>query len=500
MKKLNLVLHETTILNFPFMGTLLRRYWYLALSIPIIIFTLSFYRFNDQNYIHVRSIFFINTTSDTSSPSSAVSAVIMGERENGLSETDIVGILNSVDFQQEFAEIIYGNSDFNKIDLSSISSKLPFNMYKFLESCTGNEKCIYKKIRGAIFGFFSIEPDRIVSTRFSLKVMTRDPFTTTFLLKELSKYIVSNRVEAIRHKIEEQIAISKQLLEERKEELVEYKIDSLKDQKKSLEERILEVKSKISSYNSFFHRLKLELDLMETKVKETKLATKDEVKTDMILALQRRKRYEEKIRKLESDIGAIKVVSQKLSYDDEQILFQLKNELRKVRVKLSAMGKRGRAVSSEMQFINRKEGDQNFTEFDYKVKKEQFQKTKKDYEALIAEKEQLNELLFKVDSQIEDIMPSLEYIKVLEEKLIQLKLTNSTVVSDLKFENELGPKLAFKKLTKFKTILFAVVSSVFLVLALVIVLYLFDDKIYNKYELERTFDDLTIIGNTPDFD
>lgn len=499
MKKLNLVLHETTILNFSFMGTLLRRYWYLAVAIPSIIFTFSLYYFSGQNLIHVRSIFFSNITEDTTGPSSVMSEVL-GDKKSVLSETDIIGILNSLDFEQEFAEIIYQNPDFNKIDLSSVSSKEPFNMHKFLESCAGNKECIYKKIRGAIFGFVSIHPDRIVSTRFSLKVMTRDPFTTTFLLKELSKYIAANRIATIRHKIEEQIAVSKQLLAQKKQELTEHNIDGLKDERKALVERILEVKSKITSYNSFFHRLKLELDLMETKVKETKLATKDDIKTDKILAYQQRQRYEEKIRRLESDIGAIKVVSQKLSHDDEQILGQLRSELIKVRAKLSAMGNRGRAVSSEVQFLNRKEGDRSFTEFDYKVKKEQFQKTKKDYDALIAQKEKLSKQVSKIDSQIEDIMPSFEYIKLLEEKLVQLKLMNSTVVSDLKFENELGPKSAFKKLSKFKTILFSVVSSIFLVLAIIIMLYLLDDKIYNKYELEKTFDDLTIIGNTPDFD
>ncbi len=499
MKKLNLVLHETTILNFPFMGTLLRRYWYLAITIPTIIFSISIFYFNDQNLIHKRSIFFSNITEDNTGPSSVMSAVL-GDKKNGLSETDIVGILNSLDFQQKFAEEVYSHPDFRKIDLNSISSKEKFNMTQFLEDCNKDKQCIYKKIRGAIFSFVAIIPDRIVSTRFSLQVTSRDPFTTTFLLKEVAKYISKNRVDTIKHKIEDQIAVSKQLLNEKKSELGAFHIDGLKNEKKALTERILEVKSKISSYNSFFHRLKLDLDLMETKVKETKKATKNDVETDKILAYQQRKRLEEKIRKLESDIGAIRVVSQDLGQEDEQILSQLKEELRKLQLKLVGMGRKGRSVSSDVQFLNRKEGESNFTEFDYKVKKEQFEKTKKDYDALIAHKEELSQKVSKVDSKIDEILPSFEYIKLLEEELVQLKLMNSTVVSDLKFENELGPKSSFKKLSKVKTFLFSFVSSLFLVLAIVILLYLMDDKIYNKYELEKTFDDLTIIGNTPDFD
>ncbi len=499
MKKLNLVLHETTILNFPFMGTLIRRYWYLAIAIPTIVFSLSLYHFNDQNLIHKRSIFFSNISEDNSGPSSIMSSVL-GDSKSGLSETDIIGILNSLDFQQKFAEIIYAHPDFMNMDLNSVNSKDVFNMKAFLSTCNQDKECIYKKIRGAIFSFISIIPDRIVSTRFSLQVTSRDPFTTTFLLKEISKYISLSRVETIKHKIEEQISVSKQLLAEKKNELNDSHVDGLREEKKSLEERILEVKSKISSYNSFFHRLKLDLDLMETKVRETKKATKNDVETNKILAYQQRKRLEEKIRKLESDIGAIRVVSQGLGKEDEQILSQLKSELRVVKARLLAMGDKGRSVSSEVKFLNRKEGESNFTEFDYKVKKEQFEKTKKDYDALISQKEDLSKSISKIDAKIEEIMPSFEYIKLLEEKLVQLKLINSTVVSDLKFENELGPKTAYKKLSRVKSLLFSLVSSGFLVLAVIIFLYLLDDKIYNKHELERTFDDLTIIGNTPDFD
>ncbi len=481
------------------MGTLVRRYWYLAIFVPVVIFSISLYHFNNQNNIHSRTVFFSNTTEDQSGPSSVMSAVI-GDQKSSLSETDIIGILNSLDFQQKFAEIIYNTDEFWNLDLSSIKSKDAFNMKQFLASCDGKKDCIYKKVRGPIFGFISIIPDRIVSTRFSLQVMSRDSFTTTYLLKSISKYISESRIDTIKHKIEDQIAVSIQLLNEKKKELDDSNMDGLKEEKKEISEKILEIKSKISSYNGFFHRLKLDLDLMETKVRETKKASKENVETEKILAFQQRQRLEEKIRKLESDIGAIKVVSQNLSGQDELILKQLKQELKSVQSKLRKMGDKGRAVSSEVDFVNRKEGESNFTEFDYKVKKEQYEKTKKDYDNLITEKEELGKQLSKIDSKINDIMPSFEYIKLLEEKLVQLKLMNSTVASDLKFENELGPQVVFKKLSRVKTILFSLVSSIFLVLAIVILLYLLDDKIYNKQELEKTFDDLTVIGNTPDFD
>jgi hypothetical protein len=499
MKKLNVLLHETTILDFPFVFTLIKRYWYLSLVIPAVVFSLSLSTYWNQNNIHKRSVYFSNTTQEQSGPSSVMSSVI-GDQKSGLSETDIIGILNSLDFQQHFAEIIYENPQFKSIDLSSLNSKRTFNMDEFLRDCDQDKICIYKKIRAQIFSFVSIRQDHIVSSRFSLQVVTRDSFTTTFLLKEISQYIVSSRVNTIKEKIEDQIKVSLQLLNEKKIELEEYQLGQLKEEKKTLEDNIQEVKSSIASYNTFFHRLKLDLDLMETKVKETKKAGKNNVETDKILAHQQRKRLEDKIRKLESDIGAIKVVSQNLSEQDELILKQLKSELKNHQEQLFAMGDEGRSVSSEVQFISRKEGESNFTEFDYIVKKEQYEKTKNDYNHLLAKKEGLSKELSKLESRISKIMPSFEYVKLLEDKLVQLRLMNSTVVSDLKFENEFGPKSVYKKLSQTKVMLFSFALSIGLLLVSVSLLFLLDDKIYNREELEKTFEDLTIIGNTPEFD
>jgi hypothetical protein len=41
--------------------------------------------------------------------------------------------------------------------------------------------------------------------------------------------------------------------------------------------------------------------------------------------------------------------------------------------------------------------------------------------------------------------------------------------------------------------------SCFLLLFVVILRYIFDGRIYDEYELKNNFEDLEIIGNTPDF-
>jgi hypothetical protein len=501
MKKFNIVLHETTIINFPFFWKLMNRYRFATLVAPLLVFCYAFYYYSAQNTIFVRTINFKNIVSEQEGASSAIASVL-GEKSSSLNESEVSGIIKSLDFQQDFSESLFQNPEFSKLDLSSAKDKKPFDMDEFLASCAGKKECIYKKVRGSVFGMISISGDRTITNSYILKVLSKDKFTTTLILNEARKAVVRTRVESIQRKLSQQIKLSEELVKTKRAELNDVDLTSLVERKKSLENGVESMDHKVRNYSKFLQSLKIKLALMETKVKETKRVAnrKDLNPVNKVLTLQARKRLEEKIRKLESDIGAIKVVANEISNQDESILGQLEAELKRAQEKLSKQGKAGRSIASEMNFYNRKEGESNFTEFDYKVAKEQFAKTKADYDTVIVEKERLLKELADLDMKLEVIKPNLEYTQLLEGKIIQLKLLNSTVVSDLIFERELGAVMAFKQFSKSKMILFSAVASSVLLILITLCVYFFDDRIYDQFELAKSFEDLTIIGNTPDFD
>lgn len=499
MKKLNIILHETTIINFPFFWKLMKRYKWFTLVVPLLVFSMASYYYNSQNDIYLRKKFFKNIATESDSPTSAIASVL-GEQTSSLSESEVVGLIGSLDFQQEFTLEVMKDTEFQKLNISPLQSKEKVTFEEVVKSCGGLEMCIQTKLRGIIFSFVRIVPDRIVINKYFIQVNTLAPDTTKYLLNKMAKAIVKNRVSAIRHKIDEQIKISKELAQTKRSELEKVDLKALKDESKALHTKVSSINNKIERNNQFRQKLKLELALAETQVSETQKVYNEKVEADEVLTYQKRKRLEQRIKKYEEDIAAIKSLSDNVSNQDEVILGQLASELKKAKKQLRLMGIAGRKVSSDVKFINKKEDEANYTEFDFKVKTEQYKKTTKEYDSLIAERDEINKKLSVIDDKLDEIKPSFEYLKLLEQKIIQLTLLNSTVVSDLVFENQLSPQSVFKKVSKSKIILFSVSISLSLLIVLISFFFLLDDRIYDQQELEKSFEDLTIIGNTPDFD
>lgn len=499
MKKLNVILHETTIIDFPFFWKLIVRYKWLSLIVPLVVFSYSFYYYNNQSDVYQRRKYFKNLTADTNSTTSAIASVL-GEKTSTLSESEIVGIINSLDFQQEFSQKILSHPELKSLDLGLLKEKGDFDLGELLDGCGSNEACKVAALRGRLFSFIVILPDKVVTNKFFIQVSTKDPHTTRFLLEEVSKLIVENRVSTIKHKIDEQIRLSRELAEDKRDKINSFNLLELRDQKRKLEVKVSELNLKIADYSKLYQKLQLDLAMVETQVNETKKASKGKIETDNIIMAEKKKDLEEKIKKHEQDIAAIQSVSAELNNQDQAIVNQLKKQLSRMKKQLRESFKAGRSVSSNTKFILEKEGESRFTEFNYRVLKEQVSKAKTDYRTLIKDREEIAKKISVIEAKIEEVKPSFEYLKLLDQKIVQLDFFNSTVVSDLKFENQLSPVHKYKKTGKTKVALFSIMASFVALCSLIFGFYLLDDRIFDQTELQKSFEDLTIIGNTPDFD
>lgn len=501
MKKLNVILHETTIINFPFFWKLMVRYKWFSMAIPALVISYSSYFYKSQNDIHLRRIFFKNRASDNDGPTSAITSVL-GEKSNILTESEIMGIIKSLDFQQTFTKAVYNSDDFLRLNLGGLKDKKQFKMEDFISSCKGKESCILSRLRGSLFNFISIKPDNVVTNKFYIQVSTKDPFTTKFLVELASEKITEDRVYTIKHHIEEQIKLSRELAKTKRDEIQSVNLMELKEKEVKIKAEINDLSRKISSYDQYYQKLKLDLAMAETQVSETNKVSKKGLETDKVLLVEKRKRLSEQIKKYEKDIGAIRSVSanSNLSTQDIQIVKQLEFELKKAKKDLKRMGLKGRKTASVANFIAKKEGESSNTEFNFRVLREQYKKSKSDLDDLITLREKKVDDLGVISNKIEKYRPSYEYLKLLEEKTIQLSLLNSTVVSDLVFESQVSAPSVFKKTSSSKVFMLSLTTSFFILCVFIFTFYLLDDRIYDQQELEKSFDDLTIIGNTPDFD
>tara|TARA_R110002072_G_scaffold276051_2_gene437698 strand:+ start:39495 stop:40997 length:1503 start_codon:yes stop_codon:yes gene_type:complete len=500
MKKINVILHETTIINFPFFWKLIKRYAFLSMIAPIVSLIVGGYIYYSQKDIYLKSASFKYHVESTDTTSSSIASII-GEKSSGLSINEILGIMNSYDFAKQVAVSLYNRPDLLEFNFTPIKNKDFLNTASYLAPCKENRECKIKKIQQIVPYLYTMEPDRLIENRFWIRVKSLDKKTTLNLTETLITELRRNRINSIKHNLTEQMNLSYELIENKKNELIGVDMLAVRDRKKEVQSNLNEITSKIKSYTSFYHQQKLKLSLAETKYNQTRSTiSKRQVAQEDVEVSKKRQELEDKIKKTMSDINSIKLSAKDLSAQDKMIIKQLRSEISNAKNKLSSLGTKGRTISNIVDFLDEKDKESDFNEFDYKVLKGQFVKIEKDYSEMIKKREDLEAESRKLDNILEKYKPAFEYIKLLEQKIVQLKLLESTVISDFIFDKESASVRRFKRTSKSKIILFTVTITLFLMFLITISRYIIDDRIYDTYELEKSFEELTIIGNTPDFD
>jgi hypothetical protein len=500
MKKLNIILHETTIINFPFFGRLMRRYSYFVVAIPLVVFSVTFLNYKSQNNIYQRGITLKYNAGDVDSPTSAI-ATLIGEKTSVMSDAQIIGSLESLDFQNKFAQELSKNGELLNLNLGSVNHKGKWDMRSVLATCLDDQSCITLRLRGLLGGKVSMVPDANIENHFELKVTTLDEKTTNVLLAMASRLVVESRVDSIRKQLSEQLKVSEALQEEKQSELSKFNLESLIERQKLVTLDLKEVTYKLNSVFSEYTRAKHRLSLMKTRYLETKKITNTSISRSTKEDVAVRAKLEKKIKNVQSDIWAVEKSTGLATAQDRAIVNQLKGDLRNAKAKLARLGRRGkRSVASDSKYVDKKTDESNDVKFDFNVMKKQYEEMESDNKILNERKDILTKELNDIELKLAKLKPSMEYLKLISSKIIQLHLLESTVISDLVFEEEFKNLRAFKKTTKNKFILFSFILTLFLMVFSIIVRYLFDDRIYDKIELEKSFEDLSIIGNTPDFD
>lgn len=500
MKKINIILHETTIINFPFFWKLMKRYSYFTIVLPIIVFSISLFNYSSQKNIFQRDLSFKYNTGDVDSPTNAI-ATLIGEKTGVMTEAQIIGMINSLDFQKHLADKVIAHPELYQLNLSPVNNKKSWDMDSHLASCQKDNQCMNVRLRGLIAGKVAILPDPNIENHFILRVTTLDEKSTNILLEETSKLIIDTRVSSIKKQLSDQLSVSKSLKIEKEKELSDIDYDKLLGQKRNIAQDLKATNVRLNSLYNDYRRTKEKLSLMETRYVETKRVASSDVTLNDKAAFEARKKLEKKIKNLKSDIWAVEKSTDKKTAQDNAIIAQLQKDLAKAKRDLKKMGARGRrSVASQGNYLNQKTDESNYVEFDYNVMKKQYVTMKKDYKALNVKKDKLSNELNAVAAKVDKLEPTMEYIKLITSKIMQLTLLESTVISDLVFEKEFGGTRVFKKTTKSKVIIFSLVLATFLVMVCIILRYLFDDRIFDRVELEKSFEELSIIGNTPDFD
>lgn len=497
MKKINIILDETTVLNFPFLWKLMKRYWLTALALPVLALIFGLMKYSSQNTIFMSGQGFKNTA-EGSSPTSAISA-LLGEKNRGLDETEIISIPNSIDFRFQLAENLMKHSQFSSLNFNAITAEEKLPQSAFFTHCGAEKDCVKKTVASLLPNLYSVVPEKGVINRFLVVVRTLEPETTKVLMSELSRLIEEDRVRSIQSSITQQIKISRDLIESKKKELDEAKINEHRDRFKFLESEISDVDRKLSTYRVNFFSVKQSLSQAETILNETLKTRNKKVNVNDLMRNEKAEALEKRISQLRDDLNSLEVNRSHLGDKDKTIISQIKKEIQEKERELKAIGDFRRSISSVSEFIKSKDKLSPNQEFDYAVLKSRFDAMKKEYDSLVETRESLVKEMTQLENIMDQFRPSIEFLKLLEEKSVQLKLAESTVVSDLIFDSLPTDVSGYKKTSLGKIMFISLASGLFFMLIAVLLRYFADGRIYDEYELQSVFKDLEIIGNTPDF-
>lgn len=487
MKKFNVILDETTIINFEFFFGLLKRYYITTITIPILVFCVAYYKLGQQTKYFSQTIS-LKTTQAGGESSSSLSD-LLGEKSSGITPPEIIDITTSLDFRQELAEMIYALPNFKDLQFNKNKS----NQFSY---CKKEKKCVIHVLRGILSNIYSITESTNVESVMYLKYNSLNPITGKAVLQNVAKLIEKTRIGEIRHNIFNTKQITLKLIEEKKQSLKSAHYEKMIENKIKVVREMKTIEAEFKTVSNHLTRQRLQLQYAQSEFEQTakvsrKLSSKEKRQSKKYVLLK------SKIDEIRADIRAIE--SESKSENDSYILVQLKQDLKnKVRA-IKKFKNIARLGSRQARFISSKDETVHSKKFNYQLIKTKINKLETKQEILLIKRSEHTSKLEKLTMKFNEYLPVVEYLSLLEKKVIQLDLLLATVVSDIAFAKNYTDIISYKKLKTNKTYIFSFVISLFIIFSLTFSRYLVDTKIYTEYEIEKNFEDIEIIGHTPDF-
>jgi len=499
MKNGNALLSDTTIISFPFYFKLAKRYYFISIITPVITSLLAINYYINQSTYFIKTVRFSLTSSSSASGGSPLSS-LMGGGSSKPQSSEIIGDIQSRDFTSKLVDQLLKRTDFDQLSFAPLSSKKPIPNKQLFISCGSMDNCIKDHLMESLPNFYSIEKSPISGTILLLKVKTLDLRSTNILLEILKDSLVKKRVQDQHRNLKQQKQKIQSLIQQEEEEIKGYSITDTKILIQSKREEVNSSQSKISTMESSLQKQNASLEKIQSKIEQTsKVLNQKKPSAEDLNLLKDITSLNREIKGLESNIQQLEFSNIEQGSQDEEILIQLKRDLNQKRILLRDKQSKSSLHSDENIFLNKKSAQKNDLNFEYRVLKNQIQKTKRRLSELKNIQSYRKEEVKALQQRLERLAPLFEYIKVLKKNLIQTTLMESAISPDVVFDREAAPSKQFKRTTRFKILLFASILSTFILMATLTIRYLLDPRILDEDEIKKTYKDLDVIGKTPDF-
>ncbi|OUR96683.1 hypothetical protein A9Q84_10090 [Halobacteriovorax marinus] len=503
-EKIERLIDESTLLNIPLMFKLLFRYKFVVMATIVFCLSVCSYLYTRQVEIYWSSIRFSNMQEKSSSPMDAISVALGTDAKDGgfnnsLAE-EVRALRLSMDFTRNLVNKLMEKEYFDKMDFNPTNKKSDkFIVSELKNTCEGKEDCFIEAMVRLVPGFYSIEDPERTGLNFVLEVGTADKRTTEILLDVVAKAISASRLDTIRMGYIEQTKSAEKLVAKERVSLKEKNYLGLVKKKELLKDEVTNLQYEIQIHNKLLMENQSQLTIAEAKVQKANSIIKLGVDNKGLNTDKKRNFLREKIDNLSKDINALELIRISHSTREIDILNSLKKELRKSERKLKKLGNT-RSVASLNEFVQKSKIKVEENEFNYRVFKGYALKASKKAVLLKEKSTGLVDSLLSTKTKLEHMRPSVNFLKALEAKVIQLKLLEITSTSDLKFDNFATFPVKTKKITRLMLFVYTVFFIVFSLLGVLCTRFLFDDNVYDEEDLKRIFPKVNVLGTAPTFE
>jgi len=498
ISKMKSLLDETTILNFKFIIKLAKRYKWIIFVAPLLVAVFSAYLFKVQNQIFAAEISFRYIPENKNTGVSALSALVEDDNSR-VSPSEITGIAESINFLQGVSQDLADYPNSKDLNLNSIHSVNKKTFDEIIGPCQEDRDCVVNKIRDSVIGLFTLTEDLFVDEKYNVVVKTLEPKTTKILLDFVQKNILSYRLNTIKNQLKSQIQITGRLVAQEEASVDALGLKEVVQERSILADSLEALIKKRELYEVTLGEKKVELEQAQISLKYTKntlgkkITLNDKKKYEKLKSLLLRKEL------LSADITALEYSMGSNSNDDNAIIKDLKVELSRINTELKKL-ESSKSKGMLGDFQDEKLKTKSTVEFSIKVLKDQIDGLAKSIDKINEDRSDIIKKIGNKDSFLSKNQATMDYLKLLQAKFLQLKLIEDTIVADLIFEDYSNVRKRYKKYTLFSVIPFSIAIAFVLSLILLIIRYAFDDRLFDEEEFKSLFSDIEFIGEIPKID
>ncbi len=503
MKKIRLLLHETTLLDFVFISNLLRRYWAVTFFIISFCICITAYIFYNQQSLYIQTAKFKIDDSIRKDVSLA-SVLDLKTIDNSIavSINDINSIIKSWSFLESLAKKMLEHEDKELLNYKTFSDPLKQHIisYRELEKNTGckvNSSCLVKNFSTKISSFLSIDKSKDVSG-FLLRVSTYDEKTTSVVLNLAAKEIERARLQELDKNMTSKIDALSTMIEQKKSALNAAKSSILVSDATSAQKEFDELFIKINNLQKEIDEASESLKHLQIKLQVAQSNKKISITSTKRVAFERVQLLQQQILKYRENI---QILNNSKDSDNIALVKELQKEIDAAQKEISRVGPDVIEVEALDKFSkNKKElipqikDEISFLEVSLQEKTKQKSLLEENLK-MIQEKLSISENKAQHSAIGFD-----EYEQKLLEQMEQRRqafvLQKATLRSDIYFTDFDPGVTTYRPYSEKLAIFFGLFIGLFISIITAAVRFILDDRIYSIREFSAIYPDVNIIGNT----